>query len=124
MYGKIGEDNISFELKNSGMDMYVLHDIYLEYGDLSAQIDYIVITRKITYIIECKNLIGDIEIDNTGAFIRHYELFGKHVKEGIYSPVTQNLRHLNVLKEIRKANKSNILTKHFLKKLLRTIINQ
>ncbi len=116
MYGKIGEDNISFELKNSGMDMYVLHDIYLEYGDLSAQIDYIVITRKITYIIECKNLIGDIEIDNTGAFIRHYELFGKHVKEGIYSPVTQNLRHLNVLKEIRKANKSNILTKHFFEK--------
>lgn len=115
-YGQIGEDNISFELKNSGMDMYVLHDIYLEYENLSAQIDYIVITRKIIYIIECKNLIGDIEIDHSGAFIRHYELFGKKVREGIYSPVTQNLRHLNVLKEIRKSHKNNILMKHFFEK--------
>ena len=28
--GIIGEDQILYELKNSGMDMYVLHDIYLE----------------------------------------------------------------------------------------------
>lgn len=115
-YGQSGEDNISFELKNSGMDMYVLHDIYLEYGDLSAQIDYIVITRKIIYIIECKNLIGDIEIDHSGAFIRHYELFGKRIREGIYSPITQNMRHLNVLKEIRKSHKNNSLMKHFFEK--------
>lgn len=115
-YGRIGEEGISFELKNSGMDMYVLHDIYLEYEGLSAQIDYIVITRKITYIIECKNLIGDIEIDFSGAFIRHYELFGRKVQEGIYSPITQNQRHLNVLKELRKSHKNNVLTKHFFEK--------
>ena len=41
--------------------VYVLHDIYLEIGDLSAQIDYLVITRKMVFVIECKNLIGDIE---------------------------------------------------------------
>ena len=41
-YGLIGESNIAFELKNSNMDMYILHDIYLEYDDLSAQIDYII----------------------------------------------------------------------------------
>jgi hypothetical protein len=28
-------------------------------------------------VIECKNLIGNIEIDNGGNFIRTYELFGK-----------------------------------------------
>ena len=28
--GIIGEDNILFELKNSGMDMVVLHDLYIE----------------------------------------------------------------------------------------------
>ena len=27
--GKYGESNIAFELKNSGMDMYILHDITL-----------------------------------------------------------------------------------------------
>lgn len=73
-YGIMGENNIAFELKNSGMDMYVLHDIYLEVNGLSAQIDYIVITRKRVYIIECKNMFGNIDIDNTGAFVRNYEV--------------------------------------------------
>ena len=110
-YGEFGEQNIAFELKNSNMDMYILHDIYLEIGGLFAQIDYIVITRKHVYIIECKNLIGNIEIDNTGAFIRTYEYAGRWIKEGIYSTITQNERHLQVLKEIRKQSKSNILKK-------------
>lgn len=110
-YGETGEKSISFELKNSGMDMYILHDIYLEYGDLSAQIDYIVITRKLVFVIECKNLIGNIEIDSQGNFVRTYELFGKKVKEGIYSPITQNQRHLEVLKNVRKESKSNFISK-------------
>lgn len=76
-YGVMGEKNVAFELKNSGIDMFVLQDIYLEINGLSAQIDYIVITRRHIYIIECKNLIGNIEIDNSGNFIRTYELFGK-----------------------------------------------
>lgn len=66
-YGAAGENNIAFELKNSGMDMYILHDIYLETETLAAQIDYIVVTRQCTFIIECKNLIGNITIDNTGS---------------------------------------------------------
>lgn len=110
-YGEYGEKNISFELKNSGMDMYVIHDIYLEYGDLSAQIDYLVITRQYVYLIECKNLIGNIEIDNQGNFIRTYELCGKKIKEGIYSPITQNQRHLEVLKQVRKQSKNNFIQK-------------
>jgi len=115
--GKYGESNIAFELKNSGMDMYILHDIYLEYDGLSAQIDYLVITRKHTYIIECKNLIGNIEIDNTGAFIRKYEISGKFIKEGIYSPITQNQRHLQVLKEVRKNSMGNFITKMLFEKI-------
>ena len=110
-YGEMGEKNIAFELKNSGMDMYILHDIYLEHGDLSAQIDYLVVTRKRTYIIECKNLIGDIEIDSSGRFTRTYEYRKKKIKEGIYSPITQNERHLRVLKGIREESKSNIIMK-------------
>lgn len=110
-YGMAGESSISFELKNSGMDMYILHDIYLEYGDLSAQIDYIVVTRKRIYVLECKNLIGNIEVDNKGNFIRNYEVYGRKIREGIYSPITQNERHLNVIKLLRKESKSNFITK-------------
>lgn len=112
-YGIKGEENVAFELKNSGLDMYILQDICLEYGELSAQIDYFIVTRKRAYILECKNLIGDIEINNTGDFIRTYLLNGRKVKEGIYSPITQNIRHLQIIKEVRKANRSNIISKAF-----------
>lgn len=115
-YGEVGENNIAFELSNSGMDMYILHDICLEINGLSAQIDYIVVTRQHIYVIECKNLIGNIEIDSTGAFIRTYELSGKRIKEGIYSPITQNQRHLQVLKEVRKAAKTNFISKMLFEK--------
>lgn len=110
-YGIAGENNIAFELKNSGMDMYILHDIYLEHNDLSAQIDYLIVTRKRTYVLECKNLIGNIEVNSSGDFIRSYEMLGKKFKEGIYSPITQNARHLNVIKELRKSSKGNFVTK-------------
>lgn len=115
-YGLQGENAIAYELKNSGMDMYVLRDIYLEVGDLSAQIDYIFITRKHIYVIECKNLIGNIEIDNGGNFIRSYELSGKKVREGIYSPITQNQRHLNVIKQLRLQSKTNFFAKAMFEK--------
>ena len=110
-YGIVGEKNIAFELKNSHMPMYILHDIYLEDGDLSAQIDYIVITRKICFVIECKNLYGDIEINSAGDFIRTIEYGGKKKKEGIYSPITQNQRHLELMRKLRTDSKSGILTK-------------
>lgn len=115
-YGMKGEDNVAFELKNSGMDMYVLRDVYLESGEMSAQIDYVIVTRKRTYVVECKNLIGNIEIDNAGNFIRTYELSGKKIREGIYSPITQNQRHLQIMKEVRKASKANFLTKALFEK--------
>ena len=109
-YGIAGEKNIAFELKNSHMPMYILHDIYIEDGDLSAQIDYIVFTKKICFVIECKNLDGDIEINNRGEFIRTTEFYGKKKKEGIYSPITQNQRHLELMKKIRVDNKGNIFS--------------
>ncbi len=45
-YGMFGEKQIAFELKNSHIPMYILHDVYLEDGELSAQIDYLVFTKK------------------------------------------------------------------------------
>lgn len=110
-YGELGENNVAFELKNSGMDMYILRDIYLEHGEMSAQIDYLIVTRKHVYIIECKNLIGNIEIDNMGNFIRSYEYGNRKIKEGFYSPITQNERHLLVIKGLRGAIYKNFIAK-------------
>lgn len=110
-YGIHGEQRIAYELKNSHMPMYILHDIYLESRDLTAQIDYLVFTRKLCFIIECKNLYGNIEINNQGEFIRTME-FGKwKKKEGIYSPITQNQRHLELIKKIIVESKTGLLSR-------------
>ena len=69
-YGIEGEENILFELKNSHFPMYVLHDIYMVDHDLSAQIDYIIITPSMVYFIECKNLIGTIMIDSIKCYVK------------------------------------------------------
>lgn len=113
-YGIVGEKNIAFELKNSHMPIYILHDICLAAGDLNAQIDYLVFTRKICFVIECKNLYGDIEINNRGDFIRTMEFGGRKKKEGIYSPITQNQRHLDLIEMI--SNQNNSIFTQFLAK--------
>lgn len=110
-YGIQGENQIAYELKNSHMPMYVLHDIYLESGDLSAQIDYIVVTRKLCFLIECKNLFGNIEINSKGEFIRTLEMGGRKIREGIYSPITQNERHMELLKFIKTETRGNIVAR-------------
>lgn len=120
-YGIIGEKNIAFELKNSHMPMYILHDVYLEYEDFSAQIDYLVFTKKLCFVIECKNLYRNIEINNSGDFIRTLEFGAKRKKEGIYSPITQNQRHLELMKKIKSEQKSNVLTKFMVEKSFENI---
>ena len=108
--GIVGEENILFELKNSGLNLVVLHDLYLKSASgLTAQIDFLVLTPKLFYVLECKNLIGNIELKNSGEFVRTFQVGNKSFKEGIYSPITQNERHLNVLKECRSENSNFII---------------
>lgn len=96
--GIAGERQILFELRSSHLPMYVLHDLFIRDGELSAQIDFVVITPKITFFLECKNLFGDIHIDADGGFTRTMCYDGKTLREGIYSPITQNERHMELVK--------------------------
>jgi len=106
-YGIQGEKNIIHELRSSHMPIYVLSDLYFEYEGLSAQIDFIVITRKYHYVIECKNLYGDIKITPKGEFIRITNYNEQHSRKGFYSPITQNHKHMELLRKIRRENISN-----------------
>lgn len=108
--GIYGEKQIRFELENSHIPMYVIHDLFLEHNGLTAQIDYLIICHKCQYVIECKNLYGNIEIDSNGNFIRNFNYGKYYKKEGIYSPVTQNQRHLELIRQI-------VGDKNWLKKL-------
>ena len=110
-YGIQGEKNIAYELSQATYPMAILHDLYLVSGEQSAQIDYLVITRGCTFVIESKNLIGEITVDNKGEFSRKITVGKRYYKEGIYSPVTQNKRHLELLKEIIVNKQSNFLKK-------------
>lgn len=115
-YGIAGEKNVAFELKNTYMPMIVLHDLYIEHNGLTAQIDYLVITQKFNLVIECKNLAGNIEVTKNGDFIRTTQFNGIHKREGIYSPITQNQRHLAMIKEIRLSSKTNFIMKGLVEK--------
>ena len=103
--GMAGEKNVAFELKNSHMPILILHDLYLKYNDLTAQIDFVVINPRFLLVIECKNMTGDIQITSSGEFIRYFKgANGKtYKKEGMYSPIVQNERHVEIIKDILKA---------------------
>ena len=100
--GLAGEQNVYFELQNSFIPMLCLHDIRIEYNDYVAQIDFIIITNKFIMVLEAKKLNGDIEITSAGDFIRSLKSNSGKVfkKEGMYSPISQNERHVNILREI------------------------
>jgi hypothetical protein len=102
--GLYGENKVLYELKNSHIGMYILQDIYVEYKGLNAQVDFVIITHKNIYYIECKNLVGDIEIDHNGNFIRTFKYDNHIYKEGIYNPITQNQRHLELFRQIQVDN--------------------
>ncbi|MBB6625074.1 HRDC domain-containing protein [Clostridium gasigenes] len=104
--GISGEKNVYYELKNSFIPMICLHDIRIEDGDYAAQLDFVVITHKYIMILETKKLNGDILINECGDFIRSIKNnYSKGIKkEGIYSPIAQNDRHVRILKEILMKN--------------------
>ncbi|HBX22178.1 MAG TPA: aldolase [Desulfotomaculum sp.] len=120
--GLKGEENVYYELKNSFLPILCLHDIRLEYDGYVAQFDFIVISNKFICVLETKKLSGDIIINQDGDFVRKIKnKYGKEVRrEGMYSPISQNQRHLDILREILVTEK---LVKHWPLKSLVVMAN-
>lgn len=95
-----GENEIKYQLSKSNLGLYVLRDVNFEIGGLKAQIDYIVITKANCYFIECKNLVGNITVNEKGDFIREYTINGKKIRKGMYSPLRQVEAQRDVFKKI------------------------
>ena len=112
--GLDGEKEIKYQLSKSNLGLFVLNDINIEYEDLKAQIDYVVITKMYCYFIECKNLIGNVTVNEKGDFIREYTFSNKKVKKGMYSP----LRQVEAQRDVYKKIWNNRLSKN---KILNTI---
>jgi len=104
--GLEGENEIAYQLKKSSIGMYVLRDIKLKYEDLTAQIDYVIITPVFIYYVECKNLIGNIIINEKGDFSKEIFSNGKKTRVGIPSPLRQVEAQREVLRKIWESNTS------------------
>ncbi|MGD6777024.1 HRDC domain-containing protein [Sutcliffiella horikoshii] len=102
--GHAGEKSVMFELKNSMVPMLILHDIYLEFEDYQAQMDFVLVTPKFILVLEVKKLFGDILVTDKGDFQRVIWKSNRVVnKEGMYSPINQVERHVMILERFLKA---------------------
>ncbi|WP_241494491.1 HRDC domain-containing protein [Bacillus coahuilensis] len=103
--GQTGERNVLFELQNSMLPLVVLHDVYLEYKDYRAQLDFVIITHQFIMVLEVKKLFGNIHVTDKGEFQRVITRHNKVVnKEGMYSPINQVERHVAILEKLLKEN--------------------
>ena len=106
--GLDGENEIEYQLKKAHIGMYVLRDIKVKYEDMTAQIDYVIITPVYTYYVECKNLVGNITVTDKGDFIREFTINGRKIKKGMYSPLRQVEAQREVVRKIWESNSSAI----------------
>lgn len=106
--GLDGENEIAYQLKKAHIGMYVLWDVKVKYEDLTAQIDYVIITPVYTYYVECKNLVGNITVTDKGDFIREFTINGRKIKKGMYSPLRQVEAQREVIRKIWESNSSAI----------------
>lgn len=116
--GISGENEIKYQLEKSNLGLFVLRDVNIEYENLKAQIDFIVITRMYCYFIECKNLIGNITINENGDFIREFVFDNKKYKKGMYSPLRQVEAQRDVYKKIWNNKLSSNKFINFIKRTL------
>ncbi|MGL5411363.1 NERD domain-containing protein [Cetobacterium sp.] len=103
--GAKGEEAVAYELKNSYVPMICLHDIRLEFEDKVAQFDFIILTHYFIMVLETKALSCDVNINQYGEFERVIRLKnGNYYKKGMYSPISQNARHVRILKDFLSRN--------------------
>ena len=94
------ESRIESKLMDSKIGMYVIRDLNLLYKDIKAQIDFVVITQGFIYVLECKNLFGNIIINEDGEFFKKTKKDERIILEEIESPIKVAEKYKNILKKI------------------------
>ena len=93
--GKVGEKIVADYLSNLPGDRYhILNDVLLEIGNVSSQIDHIVVSMYGLFVIETKNYAG-VVLGQEEDYRWTQVVGGK--KNSFYSPLKQNERHIQVL---------------------------
>jgi hypothetical protein len=98
-----GESEATQEMKvrfAESRNWAIIHDLRVEFGDLVAQIDHLVINRWLDiWVCESKHFSEGIAINDHGEF----NAFFNHKPYGVPSPIEQNERHILILKRILDA---------------------
>ena len=107
--GESGEDDSAYYINfyfGDSKRWIVIHDLRIEFGGKTAQIDHLLINRLFDiYILESKNYRYGIKITTNGEFEAYYR--ERYI--GIPSPIEQNRRHITLLSELIK--KTDLLPK-------------
>jgi len=100
--GISGEAESAFHLNDFFKDsknIYIIHDLRLEHNGRVAQIDHLLINRFLeVYVLETKRLHAGMKISEIGEFSQWINKTGTYA--GMASPLAQNRRHIDVLKDI------------------------
>jgi hypothetical protein len=90
--------HIDFDFRDSEITA-VIHDLRLQWDGRVAQIDHLIIHRTHKfYVLETKSFSHGLKITDEGEFLRWNDW--KKTYEGMPSPVEQNRRHAEVLREV------------------------
>ena len=94
--GEIGENKVLDELKYSFYPMHIFKDISINIGEFQCQIDFVILTKKAMYLIECKNTKSNVKIDGTGSFY----LVNEGKKNRTFSVLNQIERQKTILEQL------------------------
>lgn len=91
---------IDFEIGKSP-NFAIIHDLRLEVDGRVAQIDHLLIHRSMYfYVLETKHFNTGLKIDDDGEFLRWNDYKKRY--ESMASPIKQNERHVQVLRDLLK----------------------
>lgn len=92
--GLQGEELTLKALLRTPLHMLIIKDLHFSYGTIPTQIDFIVITNKLFFVLESKNWNSNFKIDSCGEFI------SLDTNKRWKSPIAQNLEHVEYVRRI------------------------
>ncbi len=109
--GLRGEAEAAYEMQvqyGQSKNWMIIHDLRIEHDGLVAQIDHLLINRVLNFwVCESKHFSEGVSINEHGEFSAFYG--SKPV--GVPSPISQNLRHILILKRLMDGGAVNLPTR-------------
>lgn len=103
-YGLKGEEKVYYQIKSSRNEFLCGYNIRIKQENKKIQFDFIIVSKKCILIIEVKNLLGNLHIDDKGNFIRSIYKKDKIDISGMDNPIIQLEDHIYYFKKFLMEN--------------------